>query len=71
MSSAKGSASNLAQALKDLSVQWTQVNAYWRDVKSRQFEKNYIEPLPDHAARAMAVMEEIDLLLRKVRSDCE
>jgi hypothetical protein len=69
--STKGSASNLIQAVKDLSNQWEQTKSHWRDVKSQEFERKYIEELPGHAARATAVMEEIDALLRKVRSDCE
>jgi hypothetical protein len=40
-------------------------------VKSQEFERNYLEILPHHVARAMTVIEEIDVLLRKVRNDCE
>ncbi|MEA3213085.1 MAG: hypothetical protein QOE70_6142 [Chthoniobacter sp.] len=69
--STKASAANLAQALKDLNVEWQYTKTYWNDVKSREFESQYLDPLPNHVARAMAVMEEVDALLRKVRNDCE
>jgi hypothetical protein len=69
--SIKGSASNLAQAVKHLSAGWGHTKTYWRDVKSIEFEKEYLEGLPHHVARAAAVIEEIDAILKKVRSDCE
>ena len=69
--STKGSASNLVQAVKELSIEWQITKDYWRDVKSAEFEKNYIAPLPDHMVRALGVMEELDAILKKVRKDCE
>ncbi|MGB8353395.1 MAG: hypothetical protein WCD79_05870 [Chthoniobacteraceae bacterium] len=69
--STKGSASNLIQAVKTLSFEWEQTKASWHDVKSQEFEKNYLQDLPGLATRATAVMEELDNLLKKVRSDCE
>jgi len=67
----RGSAANLAQAAKDLSLEWQQTQNYWRDVKSREFAENYLEQLPAYVARATAAMEELDGVLRKVRKDCE
>lgn len=69
--STKVSASNLAQALKDLNIAWQGTRTYWRDVKSQEFEHEYLENLPLLVTQAKTVMEEIDLLLRKVRNDCE
>ena len=69
--SSRVSAANLVQAMKDLSVDWEQTKSYWRDAKSHEFERTYLEHLPREIARAASVIEEIDALLRKVRSDCE
>jgi len=69
--SIKGSASGLAQAVKDLSLNWQQTKTSWHDVKSDEFEKKYIEVLPALVAQATSVIDEIDLLLRKIRRDCE
>jgi hypothetical protein len=69
--STKGSASNLVQAVKELTVEWHMTKDHWRDVKSMEFEKNYVGPLPDYMIRALGVMEELDVILRKVRKDCE
>ena len=69
--SARVSAANLVQAMKDLSLEWEQTKSYWRDGKSHEFERTYLEHLPREIARATSVIEEIDAVLRKVRSDCE
>ena len=69
--SPKGSAANLILAVKELSLEWQQTKSSWRDIKSQEFERTYLEEIPDHANRATFVMAELDALLRKVRSDCE
>jgi hypothetical protein len=65
------SAANLAQAMKELSLAWQRTRADWRDAKSIEFDDRYLEVLPQHVARATSAMEEIDNLMKKVRSDCE
>ena len=67
----RGSAANLAQSAKDLSLEWQQTQNSWRDVKSREFAEQYLEQLPSYIARAMSAMEELEGVLRKVRKDCE
>lgn len=69
--STKGSASNLQEAMKNLSAAWHQVKEEWRDAKSVEFEQKYIESLPRDVAQAIGAMEEVDALLKKVRRDCE
>ncbi len=69
--STRSSAANLVQAVKDLTVEWQETKSYWRDVKSQEFERKYLEELPSYVARTTAVIEQIDALLRKVRTDCE
>lgn len=69
--SARISASNLAQAAQELMVEWQQTKGYWRDVKALEFEHNYIDVLPDLLTKANAVMSAAEVLIRKVRSDCE
>ena len=61
----------LAQAIKDLSQKWEHTKAYWRDVKTDEFEHNYLERLPNLTACTATAMDEISALLRKVHNDCE
>jgi hypothetical protein len=69
--SSQGSGANLVQALKELSLRWQETKVHWHDVKSQQFERDYMEDLPDHVQRTMGVMQEISVLLKKIRTDCE
>ena len=69
--STRDSATQLVQAMKELSVEWDQTRAYWHDVKSLEFEEKFLAELPHHIKRAADAMEEIDAVLRKVRNDCE
>ena len=61
----------LLQAIKDLSMHWERTKDTWRDVKAAEFEHNYLERLPNLAARTSTAMDEISVLLRKVQLDCE
>ena len=65
------SAANLMAAAKELNMEWQTAKEYWRDVKAREFEERFLEPLPGYINRATRAMEEVDAILRKVRSDCE
>ena len=67
----RGCAGKLGLAAKDLKFKWEQTETYWRDVKSAEFADKYVNSIPEHVARARAAMEELELLIKKVRSDCE
>ena len=69
--SARGCSSTLAQVAKDLSHEWQEAKGRWRDAKAGEFERKYLDELPSLVARSREAMEELDRLLRKVRSDCE
>ena len=69
--STSGSAAALNQAAKELLVSWQETKTHWHDIKSIEFEQQYLEDLPNRVLRAMEVMRDIDTLLRKVKHDCE
>jgi formate-dependent phosphoribosylglycinamide formyltransferase (GAR transformylase) len=69
--SSSGGGANLVQAVKELSTHWQLAKVHWRDVKAQEFERKYIDVLPDHIARTMQAVQEIEALLKKVRKDCE
>ncbi len=67
----KGCASSLAQASKDLSIEWTETKAHCRDAKAREFAGEYLDEIPAQIAKAVEAMGELERALRKVRSECE
>jgi hypothetical protein len=66
-----GSASNLQEAMKGIGAAWEHTRSQWRDAKAQEFERQYLERLPSDMARAITVMEEISVLLKKIHDDCE
>jgi hypothetical protein len=66
-----GSKSRLVGITKELALQWEQTKSYWNDGKSREFEHRYIEELLVSVDKTVMVIEKLDELLRKVRSECE
>ena len=64
------SAAKITGGAKELAAAWDDTRNYWRDMKAQQFAEMYLEPVPHQIARAATVIEEIEVLLRKVRSDC-
>lgn len=63
--------SRLASSTRELARQWEQAKNHWRDQKSEEFQKKYLEELFLYSDKAVLVMEKLDELLKKVRSDCE
>lgn len=61
----------LAGAAKELALRWQDTKNYWRDEKSDEFERRYLQELFIGVDKAMTVIEKLDELLNKVRSDCE
>lgn len=61
----------LVAVTKELTLKWEQTKEYWRDAKSQEFEQKYIEELKASVDRAVTVLDQLDKLVTKVRSDCE
>ena len=66
-----GAKSRLAGSARELSLKWTETKNYWRDAKSREFERQYLEDLFVRVDKTVAIIEKLDEILKKVRSDCE
>ena len=64
-------AANLETATRDLFIAWRRTEESWRDQKSRQFEKNHLDSLPDLVAGAKDALSQMEGILRKIKNDCE
>lgn len=62
---------NLIQTARELSQQWHLTEAKWRDAKAQEFEKTYLEPLPVLVRKTGMAIDELEIILRKIRKDCE
>jgi hypothetical protein len=66
-----GAKSRLAGSARELSLKWTETKNYWLDAKSREFERRYLDDLFVRVDKTVAIIEKLDEILKKVRSDCE
>ena len=69
--SMSGNKGRLVGLTRDISLEWAETRNYWRDVKSEEFERRFMSELTVHVNRAVLVLDQMDELLKKVRSDCE
>ncbi len=69
--SMKGSASKISKSAKHLMNSWAETRNSWRDTKALEFERKYLEPLPQAVETAVKVMNELDKVLIRIRQDCE
>jgi len=69
--SLSGNKGRLVGLTRDISLEWTETKNYWRDERSEEFGRRFMDELAVHVNRAVIVLEHMDELLKKVRSDCE
>jgi hypothetical protein len=61
----------LSGITKELWLQWQDTRASWRDAKSDEFQHKYLEELFASVDKTVAVIEQLDKLVTKIRHDCE
>jgi hypothetical protein len=66
-----GAGHRLGALTKDLANRWQRTKESWRDVKAEEFERQYLDELQMSVDKAMQVIEQLDKLMTKIRSDCE
>ena len=69
--SAATSKGRLTGVTKQLALQWAETKNYWRDEKSQEFERKYLQELFASVDRTVMVIEQLDKLISKIKKDCE
>ena len=69
--SMSGNKGRLTGLTREISLQWEETKNYWRDARSAEFDRKYMFELSDHVNRTTLVLEQLEELLKKVRSECE
>ncbi len=65
------SGTRLQALTRDLWLKWQQTKEDWRDVKSQEFESQYLSDLQANVEKTVLIIEQVDKLLMKIREDCE
>jgi hypothetical protein len=61
----------LAMLTLHLTTQWEHTKEFWKDARSQEFQRKYLEELKTSVDRTAGVIEQLDKLVAKVRRDCE
>ena len=61
----------LSSVTKELALDWAQTKESWKDAKSREFEQKYLQELFGGVDSAITVLDELDRVLTKIKTDCE
>lgn len=66
-----GHAAQLEALTRALTERWRHTRHSWRDAKAREFEERFVAELISAVSSASRNIEEVEAILRKIRSDCE
>lgn len=62
---------NLSTAFKELMSRWRDVQTIWSDAQSQEFEETYLVLIEQDVRSAMQALDHMEIVLRKIESDCE
>jgi hypothetical protein len=65
------SGTRLSGITRELWGQWQQTKEHWKDSKSAEFERKYLEDLVASVDKTVMVIEQLDKLISKIKRDCE
>jgi hypothetical protein len=66
-----GNKSRLTGLTRDISLRWAETKNFWHDPKSEEFERRFLAELSASVNRTVLIVEKLDEVLKKLRSDCE
>ncbi|MGC9940191.1 MAG: hypothetical protein ABSE48_00050 [Verrucomicrobiota bacterium] len=66
-----GNKARLTGLTRELLLKWSDTKNHWQDAKSREFESRHMAELTASVDRTLIIVDKLEALLRKVRSDCE
>ena len=65
-----GNRSRVTGLTKEVVAQWQHTKESWRDSKSEEFERRYMDELLSSVNTACSAIEQLDKVLSKMRKDC-
>jgi len=56
---------------KELTVRWEETTNSWKDAKSQEFERQFIEKLLARVEKAVVAIEKLEKITARARTECE
>jgi hypothetical protein len=69
--SLRSNGNQIASLTKELQLKWQDTKTYWKDAKSAEFQRKYLDELQSTVDTTITVIEQLDKLITKIKSDCE
>jgi len=69
--SLRSNGNQIASLTKELQLKWQDTRTYWKDAKSAEFQREYLDELQSTVDTTIIVIEQLDKLISKIKSDCE
>jgi len=66
-----GNKSRVTGLTKEISFRWAAAREHWRDAKSEEFQHRFMQHLFPRTNQAVAAIERLDELLKRIRKECE
>lgn len=66
-----GAKNRLVGLTKELAADWAVTKESWRDAKSLEFEKRYLEDLMAGVNAAVTNIDALERILGKIHDDCQ
>jgi len=69
--SLSGNKSRLTALAKELSLRWHETREHWRDAKSEEFQRRFMQELSPRVNQAATAVEKLEEIFARIRKDCE
>ena len=66
-----GNKGRLVGLTREITLRWTETKSHWHDGRSEEFDRRFMAELSATVNRTVLIVEKLDEVLKKVRSDCE
>jgi len=66
-----GSGARIVGLTRELLTKWNQTKGAWRDSKALEFEKRFMDELDASANHASTGIDNLERIIRNIRSECE
>lgn len=66
-----GNKGRITGLTREISLRWAETKVHWRDARSEEFDRRFMQELSASVSRAVLIIDKLDEVLKKVRSDCE
>jgi hypothetical protein len=66
-----GNKGRLVGLTREISLRWNETKDHWRDARAEEFDRRFMAELNASVGRTVLIIDKLDELLKKVRTDCE